>query len=405
MANEDLSKLRIDKSTVTVKKRGIGRRLYWAAALLLLLLAGFLYMKGYLRPRPAVEVATVSQMYPSQGLSLLNASGYVVAERKAAVASKITGRIVSLKAEEGDRVKEGQIIAVLEGEDAVAARDQAEANLKAAGFNLEQAKAELYDATLSFNRSKEMVNKGFIARADFDAAEARFKKAKAAVASAEATVKSLTSALEGAKIAVEYTNIRAPFNAVVLTKNADVGDIVTPIGAAANAKAAVFTIADMTSLQVEVDISESNIEKVKVGQPCEIQLDALPDSRFRGIVHMVVPTADRTKATVTVKVYFVDKDSRILPEMSAKVAFLSKAIGADEERPRTVLHPESAVTRKGKTVVYVVKDDVVVETPVTLGAALGDMVEVLEGVKAGEKVVLKPLERIRDGSKIKIAEK
>jgi RND family efflux transporter MFP subunit len=405
MPNEDLSKLKIDKSNVIVKRRGIKRPLYWVAALVLILLAVFLYVKGYVRPRPAVEVATVSQMYPSQGFSLLNASGYVVAERKAAVASKITGRIVSLRAEEGAGVKEGQIIAVLEGEDAVAARDQAEANLKAAGFNLEQAKAELDDATLSFNRSKEMVGKGFIARADFDTAEARFKKAQAAVASAEATVKALSSALEGAKIALEYTNIRAPFDAVILTKNADVGDIVTPIGAAANAKAAVFTIADMNSLQVEVDISESNIEKVRVGQPCEIQLDALPDFRFRGIVHMVVPTADRTKATVTVKVHFVDKDSRILPEMSAKVAFLSRAIGPGEERPRTVLNPNSVVTRKGRTVVYVLKDDVVAETPVSLGAALGDMVEVLNGVNAGEKVVLKPLEKIRDGSRVKIAEK
>ncbi len=136
-------------------------------------------------------------------------------------------------------------------------------------------------------------------------------------------------------MAVEYTLIRAPFDAVVLTKNADVGDIVTPFGAAANAKAAVVTIADMGSLQVEVDVSESNIEKVKKGQPCEIQLDALPEARFRGAVHMIVPTADRSKATVLVKVRFLDKDPRILPEMSAKVAFLERPVAA-EKRSRAL---------------------------------------------------------------------
>ena len=138
--------------------------------------------------------------------------------------------------------------------------------------------------------------------------------------------------MEAAKVAVEYTQIRAPFDAVVLTKNADVGDIVTPIGAAANAKAAVVTIADMDSLRVEADVSESNLEKVKVGQPCEIQLDALPETRFPGQVHMIVPTADRSKATVMVKVRFLDPDPRILPEMSAKVAFLSRSVNPEEQR-------------------------------------------------------------------------
>jgi RND family efflux transporter MFP subunit len=160
----------------------------------------------------------------------------------------------------------------------------------------------------------------------------------------------------------------------------------------------------MSSLLVEVDVSESNIEKVEVGAPCEIQLDALPESRFGGKVHMIVPTADRTKATVLVKVAFVDRDVRILPEMSAKVSFLERPVAAGEEKPRTVVNPAAVVDRDGRETVFVVKDGgEVVETPVDLGASLGDMVEVLGGVKAGDKVVVKPPAKLRSGAKIKTA--
>ncbi len=281
----------------------------------------------------------------------------MVAQRKAAVASKVTGRLVSLSVEEGSRVKEGQVIARLESDDVAAARDQAEANLNAARHNLEEAKADLNDADLSFKRDKDLVAQGFISRAEYDTAEARYKKAAAAVAAAQAEIKASTAALQGAKVALEYTVIRAPFDAVVLTKNADIGDIVTPIGAAANVQAAVVTIADMNSLQVEADVSESNLRLVKTGQPCEIQLDALPDVRFRGVVHMIVPTADRSKATVLVKVRFIDKDSRILPEMSAKVAFLSREVRGDEQKSRTAVPAHAVVTRKGKQSVFLVKGD------------------------------------------------
>jgi RND family efflux transporter MFP subunit len=161
----------------------------------------------------------------------------------------------------------------------------------------------------------------------------------------------------------------------------------------------------MNSLQVEVDVSESNIGVVKIGQPCEIQLDALPESRFRGEVHMVVPTADRTKATVMVKVRFIEKDSRILPEMSAKVAFLSRPVKLEEQKPLTVINPHALVNRKGKNVAYVVKDNRVVETPVTVGKRLGDMLEVLGGVKAGDRVVVVTPEKLKDGTRIKIIEK
>ena len=405
MANEDLSRLKIDKTGLAGRRPRRKKPLFWVVVALLAVIVSILVMKGVFTPRVEVELATVSQVYPSQGFTLLNASGYVVAQRKAAVASKATGRLEWLGVEEGSRVQEGQILARLENRDAIATRDQAAANLNNAMAGVEQSKAELQDATLAFNRQKELLGQGIVARADYDVAEARYRRAKAAVNGLEALLVSSKAALRGADVAIDYTLIRAPFDAVVLTKNADVGDIVTPLGAAANAKAAVVTIADMGSLQVEADVSESNLEKIKAGQPCEITLDALPEVRFRGLLHTVVPTADRSKATVMVKVSFQDKDRRILPEMSAKVAFLERAVRVGEQQPKTALNQQAVRIRNGKNVVFLVKGERVIETPVTIGARIGDMVEVLKGVKVGDKVALKPLEKLEDGSRIKTPEK
>ncbi|MGD0843442.1 MAG: efflux RND transporter periplasmic adaptor subunit [Geobacteraceae bacterium] len=405
MADEDLSGLKIEKGTegFRPKRRRKGAVILIAAILLLLLIV--LAATGLLSPRVEVETATVSQVYPSLTFTLLNASGYVVAQRKASVAPKTTGTLEWLGVEEGSRVRAGEIIARLENRDVTASRDQAAANLVNARASLEQSQAELRDAGLSYNRQKELVSQGIVAQADFDAADARYRKARGGVNGAKAAINAARAALRGAEAAIEYTCIRAPFDAVVLTKNADVGDIVTPIGAAATAKAAVVTIADMGSLQVEVDVSESNLEKIRVGQPCEIQLDALPEARFSGAIHMVVPTADRSKATVLVKVRFLDPDSRILPEMSAKVAFLQRAVKADERKPRTAVNPAAVANRRGKSVLFLINGERVAETPVTLGSRIGDMVEILSGVKAGAKVALKPLERLKDGTKIKTAGK
>ena len=405
MADEDLSRLKIEKSKITpgpARKRKVWR--YVAAGLVLVLLI-LLYSMGLLRPATEVQVASVVQVYPSQGLTLLNASGYVVAQRKSALASKVTGRLIWLGVEEGSRIKKGQVIARLESEDVEAAEKQAVANLNNARANLDSAKAELSDATLAMNRNKELVSKDLIAQADYDTVFARYQKAVAGVDAAQAAVRAANATLEAAKVAIEYTQIRAPFDAVVLTKNADAGDIVTPIGAAANAKSAVVTIADMDSLRVEADVSESNLEKVKVGQPCEIQLDALPEIRFRGEVHMIVPTADRSKATVMVKVRFLEPDPRILPEMSAKVAFLSRPVTKEEERPRTAVSKAAVVRKPGTDVLYVVKNNRVEERPVRLGDTIGDMKEVLGGAKAGERVVLNPPPGLHNGLPVKIAEK
>jgi RND family efflux transporter MFP subunit len=405
MADEDLSGLKIDKTAGAFRPAMHGKRyLLWIAASLAVLIA-ILFATGVLSPRVEVETATVSMVYPSQTFTLLNASGYVVAQRKASVAPKTTGTIEWLGVEEGSRVRAGEILARLENRDVTAARDQAAANLVNARASLEQSRAELNDAALNFNRQKELVDQGIVAKSDFDAADARFRKARGGVNGSNAAINASRAALRGAEAAIGYTYIRAPFDALVLTKNADVGDIVTPIGAAATAKAAVVTIADMGSLQVEADVSESNLEKVRVGQPCEIQLDAFPEARFSGAIHMIVPTADRSKATVLVKVRFLNPDSRILPEMSAKVAFLQREVKGEEKKPRTAINPAAVITRNGKSVLFLIKGERVSETPVKLGSRIGDMVEVQSGVKAGEKVALKPLDKLRDGKRIKISEK
>jgi RND family efflux transporter MFP subunit len=405
MENQDLSKLKIDKSRVVIGTRKKRRLVYWVLLIVAVLVLGFLYVKGVFTPAIQVQVATVSQVYPSQAFTMLNASGYVVAQRKSALASKVTGRLIWLGVEEGSFVKKDEVVARLENQDVSASKDQASANVNVARFNLEQAQAELRDATLSLNRNKELLSRGVVARQTYDDVLARYEKAVAGVAAGEAALKANTAALEGATALLEYTLIRAPFDAVVLTKDADIGDIVTPLGAAANAKAAVVTIADMSSLEVEADVSESNLNRIKPGQPCEIQLDALPDQRFRGEIHMIVPTADRSKATVMVKVRFIDKDSRILPEMSAKVAFLSRPVTGEEKKPRVAFNQSAVMNRKNLKEVFVVKGDRVVETPVNLGGPMGDMIESLEGVKVGDRVVLNPSDRLKNGSKIKIEEK
>lgn len=404
MADRDLNRLKIDKTGASGARKRYNRPVIWIVGAVAVIVA-VLAAKGVLTPRVEVEVASVSQVYPSQAFTLLNASGYVVAQRKAAVASKTTAQLVWLGVEEGSRVQRGQVIARLENRDAAAVRGQAAANLDNARAVLEQAKAELRDATLNFKRQKELIESGVVAKADYDAAEARYKRAKAGVAATEANITALSSALRGAEAQLDYTLIRAPFNAVVLTKDADVGDIVTPLGAAANAKAAVVTIADMDSLEVEADVSESNLEKIKVGQPCEITLDALPDVRFRGVTHTIVPTADRAKATVMVKVRFVDIDRRILPEMSAKVAFLERPVKSEEQRPVTAINPQALVKSGGETFVFVVKDDIAVKRVVIVGSSVGDMVRITSGVKPGDKIVVKPSAKLRDGKPIKMAEK
>lgn len=406
MPEPDINKLKIDK---TQKLTGPSRRkkkpFFIASAIALLFILSFLYVAGIIAPATTIDVTTVAQVYPSQSLSVLNASGYIVAERKAAVASKITGRLVALMVEEGSKVKKGQIIARMESDDVTAAKNQAAANLVNALAALEQAKTDRDIARRENFRYQGLGADGSVSQSDWDAINTRYKRSEEGVKVAEANVLALKAALEGAKAGLDYTLIRAPFDAVVLTKNADIGDIVTPFAAVATAKAAVVTIADMRSLQVEVDVSETNIVGIRVGQACDIQLDALPAIRFRGEVYTIVPTVDRTKATVLVKVRFLDKDPRMLPDMSAKVSFLSRNLKTEERKPRLAVNGSALVGKTDQTHVFVLQGNHVQETSVQTGVKLGDMIEIISGLKSGDRVVINPPKGMKNGTKIKIAER
>ncbi|GJH24800.1 efflux RND transporter periplasmic adaptor subunit [Caballeronia novacaledonica] len=352
----------------------------------------------------AVETATVTSVYPSQSYTLLNATGYVVPQRKAAVASKGQGRVEWLGVLEGTPVKEGQIIARLESNDVAASLLQAQAQVKVARANLELQRAELKNAEVDLRRYKILAPQGAIPATQYDAALARFDKANASINSDEAAIASAQANAQAAQVAVDQTVIRAPFDGVVLEKHANVGDNITPFSSASDSKGAVVTIADMKTLEVEADVAESNISRIAVEQPCEIQLDALPDVRFAGRVSRIVPTVDRSKATVLVKVRFVDRDARVLPEMSAKVAFLSKPVPPEEKKAVVAVQPTAVVTRDGKKVVYVVEHDTAREVPVTTSERIGDLLAV-QGVKPGDVLVLAPGDKIKDGAKVTLAKK
>jgi RND family efflux transporter MFP subunit len=404
MPADSFDSLAIDKSRQMPIRRKSGSRTRLAAILIVVAVAAVAALFMFRNRSVTIETTSVSLFYPTQSFTLLNSSGYVVAQRKAAVASKTTGMLEWIGVEEGSKVVAGQIIARLENKDLEAAIRQAVAALQNAKAIREQSRAELADAEKSFQRQKELLTSGIVSQSDYDIADARFKRAVAATASAEAGIAVAAAALQGANVNLGYSMIRAPFDAVVLTKNADVGDIITPLGSAANAKAAVVTIADLASLQVEADVSESNLAQIRQGQPCEITLDALPGSRFRGVVHTIVPTADRSKASVMVKVRFLERDQRVFPEMSARVAFLQREAQAGDKIAKVVLNPAAVVTRNGRSGVYLVAGDTVRFTPVTPGIKLGDLLEVA-GLKSGDKVALKPLDKLKDGSRISLPEK
>lgn len=405
----DLSKLRIDrdKSARSLRRSAPKWRRALVPASLVAIAIGVAGVVAWRAMTAPVEVETVSvtMAYPSQSFTVLNSTGYVVAQRKAAVASKATGRLVWLGVQEGSRVKKDDVIARLEDLDVKATREQASANVQVARANLAQGEAELKDAETALARSQGLLEKGFVSQASHDVAVARYDKSKAQIVSLRAAIAAAVANHRGAEVSVEQTLIRAPFDGVVLTKAANVGDIVTPFSSALDSKGAVVTMADMTTLEVEADVSEASLSKVRIGQPVEIQLDALPDARFRGEVNRTVPTVDRSKATVMTKIRFLEPDARVLPEMSAKVAFLSKEVADSERKALPAVNPSALAKRDGKDVVFVVKDGKAVQVAIETGAALGDLVEVRRGPQAGDKVVLKPTDKLRDAMPVKPASK
>ncbi len=265
------------------------------------------------KPQPAPEA-------PARPLTL-SATGYVVAQRKAAVSSKATGRLKSLNVVEGDVVEAGAVLGELENDDAKAIEREALAQLESARAHIRAAQAELDDAASAKARAVELHGGGVLAKSELDTAVARYKRASAELDVANAQLRVAEAHHAKAAIDTEYTLIRSPFAGTVLTKDADVGEIVAPFGSAANARAAVVTMADMSSLEVEADIAEANLARLHLGQEAKIVLDSFPTKIYHGTLTKIVPTVDRAKATVMVKIQFNDRDANVIPEMSAKVEF------------------------------------------------------------------------------------
>jgi HlyD family secretion protein len=406
LATPDISRLKIERgASAELAGQRAGRRRWVKRALVLLALAalGLVLMRA-LGGKPSVETATVALAYPAQNYTLLNATGYAVAQRKAAISSKATGRLEWLGVLEGSHVKEGQLIARLENGDVSAALAQAQANVNLAQANLEQGNAELQDAANGHRRAAELLAQGYISSATFDAAQARYNKAKAALAGMRAAIAAARANAQAAQVALGQTLIRAPFDGVILTKNANVGDNITPFSSAADSKGAVVTLADMDTLEVEADVSESNLSKISVDQAAEIQLDAFPELRLAGVVSRMVPTLDRSKATLLVKVRFVERDPRVLPDMSAKVAFLSKPVPKADRQPVTAVQPGALAMRDGRQVMFVLDGGRLRQSPVSAGRKIGELVEV-GGVKPGDKVVLNPASGLHDGQEVAVAKK
>ncbi len=400
----DLSKLRIDRDLAPIRRRRRRKWIWLAIVALIIAAAGGWYL---LQPRAqTVQTTPIVTTYPSQQYVVLNATGYVVAQRKAAISSKATGRLEWLGVAEGSRVKEGDLIARIDDRDVAAQAQSAEAAVRAARANVRQSEVEQQNAQVEYRRNEDLVEKNFISRSALDTAKARLDRAAAGVASAQANLNAALANARNADVAVDYTKIRAPFDGVILSKSANVGDLVTPFSNATDSKGAVVSMADMSTLEVEADVSESSLAKIHLGQPAEIVLDALPGTRFRGHISRMVPTVDRAKATVMTKVKFDTIDPRILPEMSAKVAFLSQEVTPEQQKPLLAVNPDALTQRDGRVGACSSCARVMrVAVPVTPGVKIGDTTAITGDVKSGEKVVAKPAPSLQNGALVQIATK
>lgn len=404
MNDIDLSKLRVDRQQ-TVAPRSSKRRSIKAWHIVLVLAA--LALAWYLLFPAAipVQVTRVVSAWPSQQYVMLDSTGYVVARRKAAVASKGTGRVEWLGVSEGEHVKQGTIVARLENRDVEAAYKAAAANSDVAAAGVATARTELGDAEDNLRRVSTLFDKGLVAQVSQRDAQSRVSRAKSSVASAQAGLAAARANQDNAHSALDYTEIRAPFDGVVIARSANVGDIVTPLSSAADAKGAVVVMADMSTLEVDADVSESSLGLIKVGQPCEIALDAFPERRFRGEVSAIVPTVNRASATVTTKVRIIDADASILPDMSARVSFLSRQVPDNARTPVLAVSPQALSKRDGHDVVYTISADGKARAvPVVLGARLGDVQAISGQIKVGEILVLDSSQKVSDGTAVTVPE-
>ncbi|MET0328432.1 MAG: efflux RND transporter periplasmic adaptor subunit [Luteimonas sp.] len=406
--NADLLKeLRIDRSAPPPpSRRGLWIGLAIAALLLILLVAGVLALG-----KRAVEVETTVVVAPNvagaAGGSVLDASGYVVARRMATVSAKITGRVREVRIEEGQRVEEGEILATLDPIDADARRDLSAAQLEAARSQVTGVQAQLTEASANADRLQALVGQQLVSRAQYEQAVAQRDALRAQLTTARRNATVATEQLRISGIGVDDTLVRAPFAGVVIAKAAQPGEIVSPLSAGGGfTRTGIGTLVDMDSLEVEVDVGESYIGRVKPGMPVETTLNAYQDWKIPGSVIAIVPTADRGKATVKVRIALDAKDGRIVPDMGATVSFLEQARPAqDSDAPRLLRVPATVLSeRDGAQVVFVVDGDVVRRRPVEVGERVGGNVEIAKGVVPGDELVVDAPDALADGSRVQIKE-
>ena len=402
-----LKELRIDRQpTPPPSRRGLWIGLAVAAAVLL---AGGLAW-ALLGGERAIEVRTATAVATGGGAapaSVLDASGYVVARRMATVSAKITGRVREVLIEEGMAVTEGQVMATLDPIDADAQRSLSAAQLAAARTQVGNVQAQLKEAEANARRLEGLVGQQLVSRAQYEQAIATRDSLRAQLASAQRQVDVAGDQLHIADLGVDNTIVRAPFAGVVIAKAAQPGEIVSPLSAGGGfTRTGIGTIVDMDSLEVEVDVGEAYIGRVQPEMPVEATLNAYPDWKIPAEVIAIIPTADRGKATVKVRVALKEKDPRIVPDMGVTVSFLERAPEqAEGDEPRGVRVPAAAVaSRDGGEVAFVVSgEDRVERRTITTGGGTGAQRSVLSGIAPGETVVLDPPAGLADGDKVVVA--
>ncbi|MDB4971409.1 MAG: efflux transporter, family, subunit [Myxococcales bacterium] len=346
-----------------------------------------------------VEVGAITLMSPAQSDVTLVSTGYVYARRKATVAPKVTGRLAKLYVDEGSVVKEGQVIADLESADVHAQVAQVRADIAAAKAKVERARADIGDAQTRFKREADLLEKGAGTQAAYDDAKARLSMVQSMLSSADADVRAVEARQSAVNVQLENIKVRAPFDGTVLRKLAEIGEVIPPM-----TLTGIVTLASLDDLEVQADVAEAQFHKVKVGTPAEIILDAFPDKRFRGAVSEVRQQVDRSKAAVTVKVRFSDDSKGVLPDMAAKVSFLSKALDDESLKaaPKLIAPADAVVDRDGKKVVFTIDDGHAKALTVKVRGSFSDStVELADGPMTGTKVIRRPSDKIRDGVSIK----
>jgi HlyD family secretion protein len=397
----DLSGLKIDRDDRGGPRSGGGTSRVWIRSLLLgaVVLASLLLIRSFAPaalPVTAVRAEALGGTPGASASEVLTASGYVVARQRASVSTEIAGRLERLYVEEGSRVRQGEVLGVLQNEDQRSAVASAKAALAASIAGLAEAKASANETGLALGRTEELRRRDLVSQSDLDAAQARDRVARARVESASADIENARARLEAATIAYDKTFIRAPFAGAVLRKEAEVGEIVSPIPSSGGlTRGAIVTMANLATLEVEVDVNEGYVARAREGMRAEITLDAYPGDRYSGRVRQIVPTADRQKATVQVKVAFDSLDARVL------AAGAERGPAAGVAAPSVVIPRAAVREREGRAVVYVVEGGRAIARSVSPRPAGPDRVSVGDGIAPGEWVVVEAPAGLTENSRVR----